>query len=147
MDQDTPDNLPQFSGLPAILNATSNHRSNSAQDNSGLLLRPGSNSDANTLDHGIHQQQTETLGTQTAHGTHLHPQSNLSLQQPNADFKPSAEPPRSSTSRNDYRIEQWNSTPNRQSAIDNKDRTQKHNFMKCHRAPTLELKSKFSISR
>ena len=90
MDQDTPDDLPQFSGLPAILNATSNHRSNSAQDNPGLLLRPGSNSDANTLVHRIHQQQTETLGTQTAHGTHLHPQSNLSLQQPNADLSQSS---------------------------------------------------------
>ena len=90
MDQDTPDDLPQFSGLPAILNATSNHRSNSAQDNSGLLLRLGSNSDANTLDHRIHQQQTETVGTQTAHGTHLHSQSNLSLQQPNADLSQSS---------------------------------------------------------
>ena len=90
MDQDTRDDLPQFSGLPAILNATSNHRSNSTQDNSGLLLRPGSNSDASTLDHRIHQQQTETLGTQTAHGTHLHPQSNLSLQQPNADLSQSS---------------------------------------------------------
>ena len=90
MNQNTPNDLPQFSGLPAILNATSNHRSISAQDNSGLLLRPGSNSDANTLDHRIHQQQTETLGTQTAHGTHLHPQSNLSLQQSNADLSQSS---------------------------------------------------------
>ena len=156
MDQDTPDDLPQFSGLSAILSATSNHRSNSAQDNSGLLLRPGSNSDANALDHRIHQQQTETLGIQTAHGTHIHPQSNLSLQQPNADLSQSSnlQPNHPEAQLQGTTIELNNGT---QLRIDNhqltatvgqsKDRTQKLNFMKRHRTPTLELKSKFSISR
>ena len=154
IDQDTPDDLPQFSGLPASLNATSNHRSNSAQDNSGLLLRPGSNSDANTLDHRIHQQKTETLGTQTAHGTHLHLQSNLSLQQSNADLSQSSnlQPNHPEAQLQGTTIELNNGT---QLQIDNQQLTatvgqrpnSKLNFMKRHHTPTLELKSKFSISR
>ena len=127
MDQDTPDDLPQFSGLPAILNATSSHRSNSAQDNSGLLLRPGSNSDANYL--GSSHSSTTNKNSWNSNCPWNSPPSSIKPLIEAAErrlvpkFKPSAEPPRSSTSRNDYRIEQWNSTPNRQSAIDSNSGT------------------------